>query len=470
MFKLAFVFIFVLVLAIGLWRGPRAALWACWPAGLLLLPVWLADSIRTIRIDLRSEIAVLILILFLFRPVAPKLPRLLLADLILVLLILSMMITQSLYDELRLTTPIEFFRVWFLPYLMGRLFLRDPNQIREALPKIAYAIVAISCYAVVEAVIQVNLVQRIVGITFWHELEGATQRLGLKRAEGLTEHPLFLAMLLITFVPWVIEAYRLARRGEGPWWWRHLPWIVTAGICATVSRSGVLGIGVLAIVYLFFRLPWLRWLLAGTVLASGVLGWAYQDELLRTLTRTVESESNLEARAMVNGEWVEYSGVLHRKLLYEVYGDTLDRMGWFGYGVQYTKRIPVHPETDARFRSIDSHFVSFPIEYGWLGLSLYVVLMLTATAYLAGIAWQTDQPMAPLAAGLCGAILAVNLMLNTVFLKEDFGAGLLFMVGLAAGMYRLQRSELRPTEEAAPEPVGGLRDLGGHRPWGMGRA
>ena len=61
-----------------------------------------------------------------------------------------------------------------------------------------------------KAVTHVNVVQHALGKVFGLLEEGSGYRWGLKRAQGLTSHPIYFGYLLVLTLPWALEARRLA--------------------------------------------------------------------------------------------------------------------------------------------------------------------------------------------------------------------------------------------------------------------
>jgi hypothetical protein len=140
----------------------------------------------------------------------------------------------------------------------------------------------------------------------------------------------------------------------------------------------------------------------------------------------------------INGEPHEYSGTKHRDLLFDVYAEAMEKAGWFGFGTRI-KDMPVDPEMDKRFISIDNHYLMYYLQYGYLGLAAFGL-------FAASVLWNLLPPMlngtgptGRLAGGLFGAIGGCLIAMRSVWLAPDYSWGWLFCTGLTVCVARLHR-------------------------------
>jgi hypothetical protein len=405
-------------------------------------------------------------------------PRLVVCDLFVAGLVASMLVSQQLNNDLRFLTPVDFTLTWALPYAVGRLFFRSPEDIGRLLPFAAGLTLYLTVYAGFEAVTHVNPVNRLLGYSDWIlDESGAGVRWGLKRAVGPVGHPIALGMLLVLILPWAIEAWRKAGLREGPGWWRWLPAAVLAAIVCTVSRGALMAAGFVGYSAAYFARPKWRPVLTAVALLGGVVYFQYREEAIEMLGRMAGEKPN-EDSVLIDGKEYPYSGTRHRSLLALAYRQSLDEAGLFGYG--YHAKKADRDDIDQRFRSIDDHYLHFQLRFGMMGVGLFLAVAACTLLYLARSAYHTGAPEAGFAAALFGAVLGVTVMLQSVWFAPDFGRAWLFCAGMAASLESLRvgvPAKSAPSAEvmaASPPPAKMSRELPARwrtrwRPEGEGR-
>ena len=335
----------------------------------------------------------------------------------------------------------EILRQWALPYLVGRFFLGTRKDLQTLRPLICLAVLAISLYGIFEAVVRINPLVAAFGQQFGFLDAPEGQRWGLKRAQGLLNHPIYFGYALALFLPWVFEARRAALGGEGPTWWRYLPWVTFACLFVTGSRAAIFIGGLCAVS------PWLLEIgrrkpisFAALFVAVAVL-ICCDDRFLGGGLNQLAGEE--ETTMLIRGEEVQYSGTNHRLLLFTAFGPSLSDLGLFGMGSQLqgldTEGVP---ET---FVSMDSHYLRFSLQHGYLAIGLFVVL---AGLTFAGLACRARESRFD--AHLCGAMAGITFMLFTVC-RRRISAARLAVLRRAGGQPRRPRADLQ-TERIA-EPV-----------------
>ena len=450
MFFPLFGMVFTLVLSIGLRAGPGRAVAAGWVPAAFLLPVWMIAGIGSANLDLRTAAALGVLAAFVVAPPASQL-RFTPPDALILMLLLVVAISQNAAGSLRPLTMPEIARKWLLPYLMGRLLLDSTSDIPAMLSGIARAIVGLTGYAMVECFTKINFINVALGKSYDLLEQGEGYRWGLKRAHVMFDHPIFFGMGLVLLLPWALEASRLAKLGKGPKWWRRLPLMMTAALFATVSRGPQIAAMATAGIYYFFRIPKLRAPLLIVAIGGGVGAVVFQEQIIDLLAVIAGEKGGDEEPIIIKieGEEVEYTGTNHRVLLFRVYDEPIKRVGWFGYGTELAG-VELEESIAQRFGSIDCHYLLFLLQHGYLGIGSFIILTLVILLDLGRIAIRHTLPEAGLAAGLFGALLAVAVLLMSVWFSPDFAGIWLFSAGLAGRLPYLASSPQSVLQPASP--------------------
>jgi hypothetical protein len=112
------------------------------------------------------------------------------------------------------------------------------------------------------------------------------------------------------------------------------------------------------------------------VAAGGIGFYIGREEIVGWLSQYAEEVKPGDSYVKINGVLHEYSGTKHRDLLDLVYEEAEEQTGWFGYGTMMSK-MPRDPAMDRRFISIDNHYLMFRLQYGWMGLGLFLCFSAT---------------------------------------------------------------------------------------------
>jgi hypothetical protein len=425
-----------LMAALALAGGPRGALRLGWPIALLLVPPWVAVPAGGIVLDARLAAGAAALLGLAMHGGASAWRRAwgrwLLSDLIIVLIVTSHAITAYTVGELTPSAVPSFLIRWALPYLVGRVFLGSSDDVRGALTPIGLCLLVLAAYGVVEAATGINPVRRLFGVSSPLVDEGAG-RFGLRRAVGPFAHSIYFGLAQALALPWALEAARRGRVGDGPRWWRVLPWATLAGIGSSLSRAALLSGLVTCYVAAFFAHR--RWRVALVLIACAAAAAVYvgRDSAIQALLRAGGESQEEATTIVVNGEVRTYTGTFHRLILFEVYADTMAQAGLFGFGMRQTGADLAEEETGL-FWSVDCHYILLTITYGRAALALFLALAALSLYQLGRVAWPGRSPDAPLAGALFGALLGVDAALLTVWMAPDFGALWLFTAGVAGNL------------------------------------
>jgi len=428
--------------------GPRRAVAIGWIGAAFLMPYWLQIGLGSLLIDIRTGAVLVVLALLLLKPV-PGTSRITLADVLIAGIVFAQIVSQYEAGSFRPLTLPEICRKWVGPYLMGRTLLSSTGDISRNISGIARIIAVLSVLAVGECFLQINFLNTALGRTFGLLEAGEGYRWGLKRAHVTFDHPIFFGMALVLLLPWAIEAARLSRAGEGPRWWRYLPFAMAGALFATVSRGPQIAAIATTGIYLFFRIPKLRIPFLVLAIGGGFAVTTFKDELVELLAVVAgEKSADTEIRLIfIEGEEVEYTGTNHRVLLFRVYDAAMSKAGLFGFGTEL-KGVEVEEHLAQRFSSIDCHYLLFYLQHGKFAIAAFLILTLSILLNLTRIAFRRDLPQAALAAGLCGALLSVAVLLMSVWFSPDFAGIWLFSAGLA-GRLHLLTSEPKESDALA---------------------
>lgn len=418
-------------------QGPRLAI-AVVCGCALLYPSWVACHMGPTVCNLRSLgclLALGIVIATSFR-VFPG--GLMLADLIVAALAASQIYTEYTVGDLSPSTLLSTLLEWVVPYLLGRIACESIHDLRRLTTIMAWVCLGLSALAIVESVTRINVLNVLLGHAGSLQGEGDI-RWGMKRAEGPVTHPIFFGLMLVMVLPWAFEAARRAMNGDGPKWWQALPWITAAAACCPMSRGPQIGVMLCAFVVFFLRNPAHRKGLAIVAIAVSVTGAVAYRPMLHLLHVWSNERPQAKETVVIGGAAVEYSGTNHRLLQLTVYQDAVLHAGWSGYGLMCMStrpsRIPyVEDQLREMFFSIDNHYLWMLLKAGYGGVTLFVLLGLTALKCLVKPALTLDAPHSLLAAGLLATILAVMVLVTTVFFAADFGFLWLFNIGLSASL------------------------------------
>jgi hypothetical protein len=336
-----------------------------------------------------------------------------------------------------------------LPYVIGRIGLASVGEIGGWLRPLCLVTAALAVTSVFEFTTSINPYAVI--LRGPHVNVG---RMGVGRVNGPMAHPLYLAMVLVLLMAPALEASARARRGAGPRWWRALPWLVVAAVLTTVSRGPMLtlvvALGAFAILGLRSgRVPLMAAWLAATALIFT------QPDALRPVARMIEATNEDGAQGdakilVIDGEEYIYTGMDHRSLVFKAYEKPLQRAGLFGYSPKL-RGVQIDESLMNKFWTMDNHYVSHTLSYGYLGMGLFLAAQGLAALRLLPILKDPSDPRATLARGLFGVLVAWYAGLYGVQLRPDHGVVLMTTIGLAVNLTCL----------GPPAPPGAATSAGG---------
>jgi len=447
MFITLFIIGVVAIVATTLARGPRYAAIATLVAT-LLIPIWLVVIVGAVVFDLRMAFALAGIGYVVWKqknvtyfPLA--------TDFVIVTIVAVQITSELLSSTPTITTIVDTAMQWLVPYVLGRVAWRSFQDGKQLLPALVMTCAILSAWSVLESVARVNVVNALLG----HAGSLQSQldlRWGMRRAEGPLSHPIFFGLQMVMLFPVAIEAARQAKLGSAPKWWKWMPWVTAAGAFSSMSRGPQIGIFIVLITTVVIMMPrWRAAILAPVVIAVATIA-AMPNTILKTLSAWAGEEATMTID--IDGENYEYSGTMHRILQMKVYAKALEHAGWFGYGSiglrAEAMTIPyVEDHLRKMFASIDNHYLQFALQNGWVGICGFLTLCFLGIYHAASAAHDPRNPLPLFSAATAGALVALTLILSTVWLPSDVRFVLLTVIGLAAGM-RMSRSV--PTHAQLP--------------------
>ncbi len=445
---------FLLLLGVFAWRtwkgGIRHALGAVVLLS-LLVPTWAVLGYQLRRsemlffgmpIDMRLAFSVIGIAVCCVRPKSILPTRLVAADFALLAMVAVHVISDWRNDGVSAVVPLRAFGEWMVPYLVGRIALRNMDDARGLVPFALTVCLVLAAVSVIESFSRINLTELAYGVRPVEGFDRDASRWGLKRAFGPTMHPIYFGVLQLLLFPWSLYAATRAARGRISTWWILAPVASGLGIFFSLSRGPILAVPIAMYVFALFGIRrWRPALAAVGTVAVVVLVVQYATVLDLLQVWSGEAKRPHKANITVDDEKVEYTGTLSRVYLLQVYGRALRQAGLFGYGTErvtgFPIRVPVGPEdakTLKHIRYIDNDYVLLILRFGYSGVCCFLALTAATVIAFTRLAVQ-DERGRMFHAAMAGAIVATMLVLLTVWMPRDFGFVLLWSAGAGAGLW-----------------------------------
>lgn len=450
LFYLLALIVFVGVILVGQARGVSfAAMWVVLPV-FLLAPAWLRTTFGSLTLELRSVAAFALILCALGQITQGGKIGFSLLDVFILGMAVSVSLSQWLCGTMGPLTIPDLMRRWVLPYVVGRLLLDKPGDLRKASIVFGCVVAFLGLAALGEMIVGINPWTVVFPHSFALLEEGEGYRHGMKRAHGPTDHPIFLGMILVLCFPFTIESFRLSLKKMAPKFVAWTPFLTMGGIFATISRGPMLA-GFMALFSMMFflsgrfRLP----IALGMVVLAGIV-YVEKDEALEILAQMGGEAKQEETRIIfIDGEPTEYTGTLHRLLLWRVYDDAIRTTGWFGHGFAMAD-IQLEEDLALRFGSIDNGYLLLLLQHGWTTVGFFVAMLAWMLLLLGYRAWSGPAEDRMFVSAGWGAVMGVTALLTTVWLSPDFSALLFAWAGWTASLVRIQAEP--PTPESGVTP------------------
>ena len=347
---------------------------------------------------------------------------------------------------------------WVLPYAAGRFAMMHRGSIRRLSPWFVGVAVVVGSACVLESVADANLWSLFFTEVTDRVTRPKTARFGtFMRAIGPAQHPIFLAVILMSLAPWcwfcAVSAEASKRR-------RVLGIVglvaIVLGILASGSRGPILAI-LLAIPFgLSVRFVAARWVFS----LAAVVGAVLLALNLQTALDWLDDASLKKSRGEVvvlDGESEVYTGTRNRLYVAKVYVPLMLRGGPLGYGTRnvtgFPPNLPGLPSdaaTRERLGIVDNSFVLVGLRFGWIGFALLVALvtgsLVLSLSMQRTIETSQGEGASMFALGLACTLMAITVELMTVFFHYDMAFWVLFLCGVVAGLRAYTKRSFRGLE------------------------
>jgi len=212
-----------------------------------------------------------------------------------------------------------------------------------------------------------------------------------------------------------------------------------------MSRGPTLALGSTLYLTAALRRPRWRWPMLAAVLIMGTLAVWQRNLVLDALhvwsTEAAHIRKHGFTKVIIDGKPVEYSGTMHRILMWEVYSNAMQRAGWIGFGTDRTSefppRIPLGPtdvQTLKRLSFVDNEYILLDLRFGLIAVICFIVAGLSVVAYFMLGALHQPAENSLFLASMGAMVLSVMLILLTVWLPHDFGFALIWTMGIGSGL------------------------------------
>lgn len=279
----------------------------------------------------------------------------------------------------------------YAPYIVGRYVIQNPERTKKFLSIVITVTSVLALFAVLESVYRFNVHARFWGLTYRPHDE---QRLGMTRAYGWTAHSIMYGLVNAILLPVVVVCIMEKAKFAGRMLWFKLFALLLG--CFLSLSTGAWAPALLSVMfvgwdYLFKVKPAVRWLIAygGFPLTYGVLELASGRPLMRIIMMNFHL-SNPTA-------W-HYRWRLYERVFAEMPGHWL-----FGHGL-------VTPRSFQRgyTRSIDNHYLYLLLQYGIVGMSAWILVVLLMIGYGARAVWGgLDTPYVRFVRALMFGVIGV---------------------------------------------------------------
>jgi hypothetical protein len=415
----------------------------------LALPTWPKLETGLEPIEVKSTVAILILVTYSFLPGATFPWRLTLADCCMLGLISSNLVTDFYHQGFSPSILAFAYVEWIVPYLLGRLALQSTEYSPGAILFASVVGACISLIGIIDAFSSVNAYELIAGE---RPIEGAPlyiYRWGFRRSYGPCMHPLYLGVLLSWFWAFAFGLVPLTLRKKLPKLTLLLIPICLLGIFSTMSRGPLVAILLVPLSVVFLRFRKARLPIAFAAVAAcatfGFFGEGIQQRLDQWSGETAGS-TELK-KVYIDQQYQSHSSIRARTLLWPTYRHAIWLGGLLGHGTEkcsvFPPNVPLPGDmilATERVWSVDNTYILLTLRFGWLGIACFC-LLIVAAAYQLYLVAESDE--SELVTSLFAALVALAILISSVWMPLDFGYPFLFTLGASSGLYHATHYRLR---------------------------
>jgi hypothetical protein len=332
-----------------------------------------------------------------------------------------------------------------VPYLVGRYLGSRPKMFSDFMRVLMTVMAILACFLLLESLYRFNIHSYIWAEPYAPHHE---KRMGLTRAYGWTSHSIMLGVSYAVLVPVMMIAAIEKINKLGNFRWLKLG-LLMVGVFCSLSTGAWLpaAISVAMVVYDYFKFisPGARWMIFYVGGASSY----YILEVLsgRPLLRILMMELHLSSPMAWYYRW----------RLYERVYAVMPGFEWFGHG----NRTPANM-VDAWQWSIDNNYLMVLMQFGRVGLTLWIAIPIAVLIYGWKSVWNApDTPYRRIARAVMFAMVTVGLtQLSVALFSTASMLNWLFMglaIGMAQGLAALPAARGKRTKrpKASDKPVRG---------------
>ena len=336
---------------------------------------------------------------------------------------------------------LSFFLSYVLVYYLIVSVVRDWGTIDFLLKVLVGGGTVVGAFALIERRTDYNVFNHLHTVAPFLHFEGAIGAAGLERGGtrlrvyGPAEHPIALGALFVILIPLAI--YLARRTAQRRWWAAAL--VLALGAFATVSRSAIIMLAVVALVFLRLRPRETKrlWplvipaLAAVHVAAPGTLGSLRAAFFPKG--GLIAQQSNVVAgnELRSNGRLADIGPSLHELAPNPIFGE--------GYGT----RIVGFDEKYNNAAILDDQWLGTLLETGIVGFFAWLWIFCRCVRRLSREAREDDSERGWLYTGLAASIAAFGVGMTTFDAFSFTQAAFVFFILFALAGVVLSRGELR---------------------------
>ncbi len=419
-------------------KGPVAALGAAMVLS-FAAPVWLKLDVAGVPINVRTAIASITMLGYLFHRDGRILSPLTLLDCCIAMMWVCHVASDTLVSGATAVLPFRAYGEWVLPYVAGRFAISNRNDLKWIAPWVIGVVILLSLTSCFESLAKINLFETVFGNRPVEMANRDAMRLGFKRAFGPTMHSIFFGVMIAVLVPWLTCGWDQISSKYARWMAACAGLVSLAGTFFTMSRTPVVSLLLWGMLTIALRFKFLRWPV-GLLLLIAICGFAaFPYELTDMVSRL--TGGNERPRVIeIDGEAVISSSSRSRLHYFGIYAESLEKAGLFGFGTDATSGFPLkipgmqgEYKSANLFRPVDNGYILTTLRFGWVGGGCLLVLFLTAI--WTGLSLYIERPDQLLPGALaCLILVFAGFSLLLVFMNYDFGLPVLWNIGILSGL------------------------------------
>lgn len=447
-------FVIMLLLSCGFaaWYGYQHGKQYALGAGMaisMLAGTWFEITVLNTEINVAMATAIVLLVVYCTHSWREIFKSLNVIDLLVGALMLWHIIVDVAHEGQPFVFTLLAYGRWMLPYAAGRYAFVHAGSLSKLAPVFIGVASFIAVAAIYESFTSLNLWESIFIHVDDKVLRVISQRYQLLyRSIGPVRNPIFLGVMLFAMLPFAMDMTTPRADTSIRRWMGFAGLIViTLGIVATVSRGPILCVPLAAAFALVCVSKFARWVLI-PIAVAGILFTTLQFDAVANF---LEGGGDEHVRARIvevdhSGDFEIHNNTRHRLLIPKVYGPIVLKGGPLGYGTTDSSGfpprnipgIPTDPAISSLLRNVDNSYINIGLAFGWVGLALFIVLLISTVVQSLQLASVASTYLYPsddrVMVAYASMFFAVAFEIWTVHWSYDFSFWLLFQMGVVAGL------------------------------------